>query len=225
MTQIAATSELCAVKRSVRLLRISDRSQADTDYDRDPEGNSIDTQRKATMAKERALGSVNVGEYVEVGYSGQAIEKRPFFKELLRRILELRDVGYVVIYMRSRIFRNYIEAAIVKQQFAALDVKVVSAREDFGEGHMAEAMEAIVDVFNWLQVKLNGQDIAAKMLNKAQNGGTNGRAKLGYRNTVKHVDGRRVNTVEPDPDRRHFIHWPSSCSPRATTQSTRCTPG
>ncbi len=157
------------------------------------------------MAKERALGTVNVGEYVEVGYSAQAIEKRPFFKELLRRIMEQRDVDYVVIYMRSRIFRNYIEAAIVKQQFAVLGVKVVSAREDFGEGHMAEAMEAIVDVFNWLQVKLNGQDIAAKMLNKAQNGGTNGRAKLGYRNTVKHVDGRRVNTIEPDPDRRHFI--------------------
>src|SRR5262249_9601456 len=132
--------------------------------------------------KERALGTVNVGEYLEPGYSAQSIEKRPFFKELLQRIVEQRDVEYVVIYMRSRVFRNYIEAAIVKRQLEALGVKIVSAKEDFGEGYMAEAMEAVTDVFNWLQVKISGQDIATKMANKAIHGGTLGRAKLGYLN-------------------------------------------
>lgn len=145
------------VKRSVRLLRVSTTAQTDTDYDEErQEGNSIDTQRKETVSKEKRLGTVNVGEYVEPGYSGQSIEKRPFFKEMMKRIIEQRDVDYVVIYMRSRVFRNYVEAAIVKRQLEQLGVKIVSAKEDFGDGYMAEAMEAVTDVFNWLQVKISG---------------------------------------------------------------------
>jgi site-specific DNA recombinase len=193
------------VKRSVRLLRVSSRGQTDTDYDRDPEGNSIDTQRKVTVAKERAMKTVNVGEYVEAGYSGQSIDKRPFFQELLQRIADQRDVDYVVIYMRSRIFRNYVEAAIVKQQLAKLGVKLVSAKEDFGDGLMAEAMEAVTDVFNWLQVRMSGEDIKIKMANKARNGGTIGKAKVGYLNQRILIDGHKINTVVPDPERAHFI--------------------
>lgn len=211
-------SDIQVLKRSVRLLRVSSARQMDSDYDRDPEGNSIDTQRKATIEKERALGSANVGEYVEPGYSGQAIEKRPFFQQLLARILERRDVDYVVIYMRSRVFRSYIEAAIVKQQLEKLGVRVVSAKEDFGDGVMAEAMEAITDVFNWLQVRISGQDIKTKMGNKARNGGTLGRAKIGYLNERITIDGHKVNTIAVDPQRAHYI--PMAFELYATGQET-----
>ena len=193
------------VKRSVRYLRVSDPRQMDTDADASAEGNSIDTQRKATIAKERALGTVNVGDYVEPGNSALTIEKRPVFKELLRRIVEDRDVDYVVIYMRSRAFRNHLEAGNTKLMLAKLGVKLISAKEDFGDGIWADAMEAITDVFNEVQVKLNGQDIAVKMLNKAQNGGTNGRAKLGYLNSSKIVDGHKINMITVDSERHRFI--------------------
>jgi site-specific DNA recombinase len=202
----AAESEPTLVKRSVRLLRVSTSAQTDTDYDQErQEGNSIDTQRKETVGKEKRLGTVNVGEYVEPGYSGQSIEKRPFFKEMMKRIVEQRDVDYVVIYMRSRVFRNYVEAAIVKRQLEQLGVKIISAKEDFGEGYMAEAMEAVTDVFNWLQVKISGQDIKTKMANKARNGGTIGRAKVGYLNQKLLIDGHKVNTIVLDPERAHYI--------------------
>ena len=142
---------------------------------------------------------------MEPGYSGGSIEKRPFFKALLKRIVEQRDVDYVVIYMRSRVFRNYIEAAIVKRQLDELGVKIVSAKEEFDEGGMGEAMEAITDVFNWLQVRLSGQDIKTKMANKARNGGTIGKAKVGYCNVTRTIDGHKVNTIERDPERDHYI--------------------
>jgi site-specific DNA recombinase len=204
-SQTAIEADAVGVKRSIRLLRVSTKAQTDTDYDRDPEGNSIDTQRKVTMDKERVLGTVNVGEYVEPGYSGQSIEKRPFFRDMMKRIIEERDVDYVVIYMRSRVFRNYIESAIVKRQLEQLGVKVISAKEDFGDGYMAEAMEAVTDVFNWLQVKMSGQDIKTKMANKARNGGTIGRAKVGYLNQKITIEGHKVNTVMHDPERAHYI--------------------
>jgi site-specific DNA recombinase len=193
------------VKRAVYLLRVSDLKQMYTATDIDPEGNSIPTQRVWCDTKNKELGAIKVGEYIEPGYSGQSIDKRPIFKDLIKRIIEHRDVDYVIIYMRSRIFRNYVEAAIVKQQLDKLGVKLISAKENFGEGYMAEAMEAVTDVFNWVQVRMNGEDIKTKMLNKAQKGGTNGRAKLGYQNTTVIIDGHKVNTIALDDERAPYV--------------------
>src|SRR5215469_9148863 len=95
-----------SVKRSIRYLRVSSKKQMDTDFEVDPEGNSIDTQRKVTSAKEREMGLVNVGEYVEPGNSAQTIDKRPVFREMIARIQRERDVDHVIIYMMSRAFRN-----------------------------------------------------------------------------------------------------------------------
>ena len=194
-----------SVKRSIRYLRVSSKKQMDTDFEVDPEGNSIDTQRKVTIAKERELGLVNVGEYVEPGNSAQTIEKRPVFREMIARITKERDVDYVIIYARSRAFRNYIDAGNTKMALAKLGVKLISAKEDFGDGLMAEAMEAVTDVFNWLQVRMSGEDIKVKMANKARNGGTVGRAKVGYLNVRKRIEGREVRTIETDPERAQFI--------------------
>lgn len=160
------------LKRSIRYLRVSSKRQMDTDADIDPDGNSIDTQRKITQEKERALGTINVGEYIEPGNSAVTIEKRPVFREMLARIMKEQDVDYVVIYMRSRIFRNHFDATVTKKQLEKLGVKLVSAKEDFGEGIMADAMEAVTDIFNEVQVRISGQDIKTKLANKARNGGT-----------------------------------------------------
>lgn len=176
-----------------------------TATDIDAEGNSVPTQRKYCDDKCKELRAVKVDEYVEDGYSGQAIEKRPVFQELLKRVTEQRNVDYVIIYMRSRIFRNYIEAAAVKSIFNKLGVKIISTKENFGDDVTGEAMEAITDIFNWMSSKSNGADIKPKMPNKAQNGGTVGRAKLGYRNVTVKVDGHDVNTIEVDADRSPYV--------------------
>jgi len=193
------------VKRSIRYLRVSSKKQMDTDFEVDPEGNSIDTQRKVTSAKEREMGLVNVGEYVEPGNSAQTIDKRPVFREMIARIMQEHDVDYVIIYARSRAFRNYIDAGNTKMALAKLSVKLVSAKEDFGDGLMAEAMEAVTDVFNWLQVRMSGEDIKVKMANKARNGGTVGRAKVGYLNVRKRIEGREVRTIETDMERAPYV--------------------
>ena len=199
-----------AVKRAVFLLRVSSKRQTDTASDIDPDGNSISSQRRSCQKKAKQMGVVVVDEYVEPGFSGQSIDKRPVFREMLKRIVEVGDVDYVIIDMRSRAFRNQLEAALVKQQLAKIGVKLVSAKEDFGDGLWADAMEVITDTFNELQVKLNGQDIKAKMGNKARDGGTVGKAKLGYLNIRKYVEGpdggrREIRTVGFDSKRQHLV--------------------
>jgi site-specific DNA recombinase len=193
------------VEQGISYLRVSSKRQMDTAADVDPDGNSIATQREYTEAKAKAMRVVVAREFIEPGTSAQSIEKRPVFGNLLKYLQEHPDIRYVFIYMRSRAFRNFTDAAITKRQLDKMGVKLISAKEDFGEGIMADAMEAVTDIMNEVQVRLSGQDISVKMLHKAQNGGTNGKAKLGYLNGVKYVDGRRVNTVIVDEERAKYI--------------------
>jgi hypothetical protein len=45
--------------------------------------------------------------------------------------------------MRSRIFRNHIDAATTKRQLENLGVKLISAKEDFGEGYMEACSNSV----------------------------------------------------------------------------------
>src|SRR5882757_2290909 len=104
------------VKTAVLYLRVSSKRQMDTAADIDPEGNSIDTQRKICREKARQMGVVILEEYVEPGNSAQTIAKRPVFQDMMKRIKQERDVNHVIIYQRSRAFRNYIDAGNTKQE-------------------------------------------------------------------------------------------------------------
>ena len=189
----------------ITYLRVSSKRQMDTASDVDADGNSVATQREHTGAKSRSMKVPLKKEFLEPAKSAQTIAKRPVFRELLKYLTEHPEVKYVFIYMRSRVFRNYKEAAATRDLLDKLGVRLISVKEDFGEGDLAEAMEAVTDVFNWLEVRRNGNDIKEKMLTKAVHGGTNGQAKLGYLNWVKHTDGKRINTIIVDVERAPFV--------------------
>jgi site-specific DNA recombinase len=177
----------------------------DTAADVDPDGNSIATQRQLCRAKAEGLGATIAKEFVEPGNSAQTIEKRPVFRELLAYLSEDPGIDYVVIYLRSRAFRNLADAVLTKRRLERMHIKLVSAKEDFGDGIMADAMEAVTDIINEVQVRMSGEDIRVKMRHKAENGGTLGRARLGYRNLRVEHDGRLVNTVGVDDDRAPLV--------------------
>lgn len=192
---------------AVSYLRVSSIRQTTTALDIDRDGNSIDTQRTATREFARALGVTIVKEFVEPGQSAQSIENRPAFQEMLEYLRDNRQVRQVIIYARSRAFRNRIDAAITTRMLKVLGVKLTSVNENFGEGYDAEAMEGITDIFNELQVRKSGEDIRNKMLNKVQRGGSVGRAPIGYLNIRKDVDGYLVNSIGIDPVRAPLIRW------------------
>ena len=191
--------------KAVTYLRVSSKRQMGTAVDVDADGNSIATQREACNAKAVALGATVEHEFMEPGQSAQTIAKRPVFRDLLRYVTEHRDIDYVIIYVRSRAFRNLGDAVLTKRQLEQLGTRLVSAKEDFGEGIMADAMEAVTDIMNEVQVRMSGEDIRVKMGHKAQNGGTLGRAKLGYRNVRAEFEGRLVNTISVDEQRAPLV--------------------
>jgi len=191
--------------KAVLYLRVSSKKQMDTAVDIDPDGNSIATQREVSTRKANQLGADVVHEFVEPGVSASTIEKRQAFQDMLSFLRENSEVRYVIVYARSRAFRNYIDAAITKRLLDKLDVKLVSAREDFGDGVYADMMEAVTDIFNDVQNKLSGEDIRIKLLHKAENGGTTGKAPIGYLNARIEHEGRLINTIQVDPKRAPLI--------------------
>ncbi|QAY74264.1 recombinase family protein [Agromyces protaetiae] len=192
---------------AVLYLRVSTTRQLNTAADLDEDGNSIATQREWGLKKTRQLKARIVREFVEPGQSAQTIDKRPEFKKLLQFIDENPNVRYVVIYMRSRAFRSFADATITKRRLEEKGVRLVSAKEEFGDGYMGDAMEAITDIMNEVQVRMSGEDIRAKLAHKVERGGSVGRAKLGYLNVRKDFDGRLVNTIDVDPVRAPLIAW------------------
>ncbi|GAB3608376.1 hypothetical protein GCM10027414_05010 [Humibacter ginsengiterrae] len=195
------------VAQAVSYLRVSTPRQLHTAADIEEDGNSIATQRVETFRKARSLHATIVKEFVEPGQSAQTIAKRTEFKKLLRYLDVHPEVKYVIIYMRSRVFRNFTDAAITKRELLQKGVRLISAKEEFGNGYMADAMEAITDVMNEVQVRMNGEDVKVKMAHKVEQGGSVGRAKLGYLNVRKDFSGRLVNTIDVDPERGPLIIW------------------
>ena len=203
----ASEDGVVAVAQAVLYLRVSTPRQLHTAADIDEDGNSIATQRVEALRKVRELRATVAHEFIEPGQSAQTISKRTEFKRLLRYIDEHPDVKYVVIYMRSRVFRNFTDAAITKRELLQKGVRLISAKEEFGEGYMADAMEAITDIMNEVQVRMSGEDVKVKMAHKVEQGGSVGRAKLGYLNVRKDFSGRLVNTIDVDPDRAPLVTW------------------
>jgi DNA invertase Pin-like site-specific DNA recombinase len=191
--------------KAVLYLWVSTKRQMDTAVDIDPDGNSIATQREVSTRKANNLAATVVQEFVEPGVSASTIEKRQAFQAMLAFLRENPDVRYVVVYARSRAFRNYIDAAITKRLLDKLNVKLVSAREDFGDGVYADMMEAVTDIFNDVQNKLSGEDIRIKLRHKAENGGTTGKAPIGYLNARVEHEGRLINTIQIDPKRAPLV--------------------
>ncbi|BEK90330.1 hypothetical protein GCM10010198_42040 [Nocardia seriolae] len=193
------------IDAAVLYLRVSGERQTHTAVDIDPDGLSIHTQREKGTAKADSLGAQVVKEFVEPGKSAKTLSGRKAFGEMIAYLHDHPEIKYVIVYMRSRAFRNRFDAAIVQVQLQKMGVRLVSVKEDFGEGPYAEAMEGMLDIMNDLQNQLQGLDIQDKMLQKAINGGTNGYARLGYVNTKAEYEGKWFNTIELDPKRAPLV--------------------
>ncbi len=190
-------------KRAILYLRVSDPSQLKTS--RDPFGQSIPAQRTSCLSRAEELGLTVIDEYVEPGRSATELTKRIAFRQLLARLQTEGDVGVVIVYKFSRAARNQWEDAILGVALASLGVKLISATEPIDESAAGKAMRGMISVFNEYSSNASGEDIKYKMGEKARNGGTLGRARLGYTNVRDITAGRDIRSVSVDEERAPFV--------------------
>lgn len=190
---------------SVRYLRVSDRSQVDTEFD--PEGISLPAQRVAIAGRERELNPANVEEFIDPGRSGRSIEQWPDFQNMIAYLKAHPNVRYVFVYSLSRFARNLRDDTTMMMHLQQLGVTLVSAMEpNLDDTPAGRAMQGILAVFNQYQVESNAEDIRYKMGQKVlTHGGTISRAAIGYTNVTVEYEGRRVRTVAVDEARRGHI--------------------
>ena len=201
--QPAANEIATARTRAVIYLRVSTPSQVKTDYN--PEGISLPAQRDACELKASSLGADIVREFVEPGRTATSIDKRPVFQEMLAWIKSQKDIDYVICYQFNRVFRDSIDALITKKDLSRYGTRVVSTSMDLGEGPESSMVEAILHAVDEYRSKADGADIAYKMGAKARNGGTLGRAPLGYLNARDLSEGRNIGIVTFDPERSELV--------------------
>lgn len=189
--------------RAVIYLRVSSAGQVNTDYD--PEGLSIPAQRVACQRKAEQLGLIVVDEYVEPGRSATEMTKRIAFQQMLTRVRQDKDVGTVIVYKLSRMARNRYDDAIVMADLRKRSVALISATEGIDDSPVGQLMHGILATFNEYQSRESGADIAYKMGQKAKNGGTLGRAPIGYLNVIDRTEFREIRTVAIDPEREDLV--------------------
>uniref|UniRef100_UPI0025D2BEF9 recombinase family protein n=1 Tax=uncultured Microbacterium sp. TaxID=191216 RepID=UPI0025D2BEF9 len=189
--------------RAVLYLRVSSKGQLNTDYD--PEGISIPAQRVACERKAEQLGLTVVAEFIEPGRSATEMTKRVAFQQMLERIRRDKDVDFVIVHKLSRFTRNRLDDAIVMADLNKRGVELISATEQIDASPEGQLMHGILATFNQYRSAADGADIAYKMGQKAKNGGTLGRAPIGYLNAPDFFEGRKVNSVIVDPERAPFV--------------------
>jgi len=103
---------------AVLYLRVASADQRD-------QREGISQQRAACTREAERLGAVITGEYVDVGVSGNR-GNRSGLRGLLRRIAE-QPVSYVIVRDRSRLARNPVDDAAIRQHLDQVGVGLVSA--------------------------------------------------------------------------------------------------
>jgi site-specific DNA recombinase len=192
-----------AAKRAVLYLRVSSRGQVDTDYD--PEGISLPAQRAVCERRAAELGAEIIAEYVEPGRTAKTTDNRPEFQKMMARIKARQDVDYVIVYARSRMHRNAIDAAITKRDLRTAGAQLVSVTDYTEDSAVGNMVATILDAVNQYQSEASGADIAYKMGQKASIGGTLGLAPIGYLNVRERVEGREIRAVVIDPVRGPLV--------------------
>ncbi|MCO5222572.1 MAG: replication-relaxation family protein [Thermomicrobiales bacterium] len=183
--KVPATPRAPGTGEAVLYLRVSTQRQLRTATDIDPDGNSIATQREATIKRAKRLNAPIAQEFVEPGHSAQSIAKRPVFRNCsttLRNIRKSATSSSICVRGCSATRPMQPSPAHPGQHGRQADLR----QEEFGEGYMADAMEAITDIMNEVQVRQSGEDISNKMLHKAKN-----RARLDAPNSDSSTSARR----------------------------------
>lgn len=190
---------------AVTYLRVSTTEQARRGG-RD-EGYSLPDQRRAVERKAQSMGAVVVEEFVEPGESGKSLSRRKALLSLLAYVKE-HDIDYCIIPKVDRLARNRLDDALIQSELTSAGVALVSAAENIDATPAGQLQHGIMaSISEWYSANL-AQEVMKGLRTKAMNGGTTGKAPIGYRNVrTRTADGYELRIVETDPDRAPLISW------------------
>lgn len=187
--------------RALIYLRVSTDRQAQ-------KGIALPTQEEHCLAHAASQGyfvDPKTDIYVDGGESARSMD-RPALMDLLSRCKEARDVRAVIVYDVSRLARNRLDFALIKQTLKKNGVVFLSATEPINETVEGQMFEGILSTMAEFFSAQNARKVRANMIRKAESGGWPNIAPYGYRNRKeKFPDGSIRAWIEPNPEEARWV--------------------
>ena len=190
-------------KRAVSYIRVSTREQAQRGGSE--EGFSLPAQREANKRKAQSMGALVVKEFADRGESARSAN-RPELQKMLAYLKEDGGIDYVIVHKLDRLARNRADDVEINRAFEEAGVRLVSTSENIDQTPGGMLLHGIMSSIAEFYSRNLANEVIKGMGEKARNGGTLGKAPLGYINVrARDENGREVRTVELDQQRAPLL--------------------
>ena len=190
-------------KRAVSYIRVSTREQAQRGGSE--EGFSLPAQREANKRKAQSMGALVVKEFADRGESARSAN-RPELQKMLAYLKEDGGIDYVIVHKLDRLARNRADDVEINRAFEKAGVRLVSTSENIDQTPGGMLLHGIMSSIAEFYSRNLANEVMKGMGEKARNGGTLGKAPLGYINVrARDENGREIRTVELDEERAPLL--------------------
>ena len=199
----AAMAAQLTPKRAVSYIRVSTREQAQRGGSE--EGFSLPAQREANKRKAQSMGALVVKEFADRGESARSAN-RPELQKMLAYLKEDGGIDYVIVHKLDRLARNRTDDVEINRAFEEAGVRLVSTSENIDQTPGGMLLHGIMSSIAEFYSRNLANEVIKGMGEKARNGGTLGKAPLGYVNVRgRDENGREVRTVALDEERAPLV--------------------
>jgi site-specific DNA recombinase len=188
---------------AVIYLRVSSKEQAEKGGE--AEGYSIPAQREGCKRKAVSLSAAVIEEFAERGESAKTAD-RPELQRMLAYITE-HSVKYVIVHKVDRLARNRADDVAINLAIKQAGAELVSVSENIDQTPSGLLLHGIMSSIAEFYSRNLATEVIKGCVQKAKNGGTPGRAPIGYLNVREIVNGREARTVVIDPVRGPLMAW------------------
>lgn len=128
--------------------------------------------------------------YSDEGESARTAH-RPQFQILWERCRNDRSIRAVIFYDISRLARNRIDFALVKQDLTKRGIRLCSITEGTDESPSGQLLEGVLSTVAEFFSLQGGEKVSLGMLGKVKSGGWAGKAPFGYKNVRKNTGSNK----------------------------------
>ena len=190
-------------KRAVSYIRVSTREQAQRGGSE--EGFSLPAQREANKRKAQSMGALVVKEFADRGESARSAN-RPELQKMLAYLKKDGGIDYVIVHKLDRLARNRADDVEINRAFEEAGVRLVSTSENIDQTPGGMLLHGIMSSIAEFYSRNLANEVIKGMGEKARNGGTLGKAPLGYLNVrARDENGREIRTIALDEERAPLI--------------------
>ena len=164
------------------------------------------------------MGALVVKEFADRGESARSAN-RPELQKMLAYLKEDGGIDYVIVHKLDRLARNRADDVEINRAFEDAGVRLVSTSENIDQTPGGMLLHGIMSSIAEFYSRNLANEVIKGMGEKARNGGTLGKAPLGYVNvTGRDEHGREFGRLSSTNSVLPCFASPSPSTPPATGQ-------